>query len=305
MRLPNALMSENVAYGDRNEPTLRLDYGGNFGYAPDIEEWVSNQAYVKRNLIILLLEIPKFMGIMGNSHEWYAGLRALIELHPKSVSGFNAGLEVSVHEQAVGGGGELQQAYTDVKRARTVPVFSWVDKDGNTIQRFLEYWIRFGLMDPDSKVPMATTLDGYKEKDWLADWYAMTIMAIEPNATMESVIRSWITTNMWPMSTGDITGKRDMTTEHEAVEIDITFTGISDTSLGTNICAQAMLDTINAKNANNWLRKCFVSKADTRVNTSKGKVGYKHGLQEIESESISKRQTASGKGGSFTHANAE
>ena len=292
MRLPNALMSKDVAYGDRNEPTLRLDLGGTFGYAPDIEEWVSNQAYIKRNLIIILLEVPKFMSIMNNSKEWYAGLRALIELHPKSVNGFNAGLEVSVHEQAVGGGGEMQQAYTDVKRARTVPVFSWVDKDGNTIQRFLEYWIRFGLMDPDSKIPMATTLSGYTDKDWLADWYAMTIMAIEPNATMESVIRSWITTNMWPMSTGDITGKRDMSSEHEAVEIDITFTGISDTSLGTNICAQALLDTISTKNANNWLRKCFVSEPDHMVKTSDGKVGFKQGVTEITEESISKRESS-------------
>ena len=288
-RLDNAMLPENVAYGDRNEPTLRLDFGGQFGYAPDVEEWVSNQTHVKRNLVILLLEAPKFMSVMHNPHDWYAGLRALVELHPKSVTGFNAGLEVSVNEQEVGGGGEMQQAYTDVKRARTVPVFNWIDKDGNTIQRFLEYWIRFGLMDPDSKIPMATTRSLYQDKDWLADWYAMTIMAIEPNTSMTTAMRTWITTNMWPMSTGDITAKREMATEHEIVDISITFTGISDTGLGTNICGQTMLDKIYKKDANPWLRKCFVSTQDAMVSTSNDKVGYQQGVDEIVEESIDRR----------------
>lgn len=288
-RLKNALMPENVAYGDRNEPTLRMDYGGQFGYAPDIEEWVSNQTHVKRNLVILLLEAPKFMSIMDTPPEWYAGLRALVELHPKSVTGFNAGLEVSVNEQEVGGGGEMQQAYTDVKRSRTVPVFNWIDKDGNIIQRFLEYWVRFGLMDPDSKIPMATTRKAYKEKDWLADWYAMTIMAIEPNTSMTVAMRTWITTNMWPMSTGDISAKREMATEHEIVDISITFTGISDTSIGTNVCGQKMLDQIYKKDANPWLRKCFVPEQDANVKSTDDKVGYQQGVDEIVEESIPPR----------------
>lgn len=284
-----AMLPENVAYGDRNEPTLRLDYGGMFGYAPDLTEWVSNQQHVKRNLIIVLLEAPKFMSVMHNPQEWYSGLRALIELHPKSVTGFNAGLEVSVNEQEVGGGGEMQQAYTDVKRARTVPVFNWIDKDGNTIQRFLEYWIRFGLMDPDSKVPMATTRPAYDAKDWLADWYAMTIMAIEPNTTMTVAMRTWVTTNMWPLSTGDITAKREMATEHEIVDISITFTGISDTGLGTNICGQTMLEKIYKKDANPWLRKCFQATTDQNVSSVDQVAGYNQGIDELQKAQIAQR----------------
>jgi hypothetical protein len=288
VRLPDALLPKGTAYGHRHMASLDLAYGGQQGMAPALRQWVSNQSHVKSNLLIFVLEAPKFMSLMNTPKHWYSGLRALIELHPLSVTGFNAGLEVAVHEKAVGGAGEMQQSYTNVTRARTVPVINWVDVEGNLIQHYLEYWIRFGLMDPASKIPLATTRKDYKTDDWLADWYAATIMAIEPNRSHNKAMRGWITTNFFPLSTGDIAGTRNLSAENEVVDLNITFAGLSESNLGTLKCCQTILSSISTKNADPWLSGCFVAKADSNI-ASATHTGYRKGVDDIVETSIKYR----------------
>ena len=56
-RVTDALL-KNTAYARGSvNPILDLQYGGQMGYAPNYNEWVSNAAYVPRNLICLLLRI--------------------------------------------------------------------------------------------------------------------------------------------------------------------------------------------------------------------------------------------------------
>jgi hypothetical protein len=296
-RLSDSLLAKDEAYGQIRENTLNLTRGGQFGYTPEMPEWLNNQGYVKRNLVIVLLEIPKFLLVMRQKEKWIRALRAMVELHPRSVEGFNAGLEVSVAEHEVGGGGEFQQEFTDVKRARTEPVFNYVEKEGNVIQRFLDFWIRMALMDPETKRPLATTLQQYQagnaqfrgnqNTDWLADWYSMSILAFEPNVSYTAVNRAWVTTNMYPLSTGEITGKRDMANENELVELSINFTGISQTSEGTKKFASDVLKSINDKDANPNLRKSFIDNISSRITPGKGGEanGYMAGVERIAEES--------------------
>ena len=288
-RLNDALMPKGTAYGHRHMASLDLAYGGQQGMAPALKQWVSNQSHVKSNILVFVLEAPKFMSLMNTPDKWYSGLRAAIELHPISITGFNAGLEVAVHEKAVGGAGEMQQSYTNVTRARTVPVINWVDVEGNLIQHLLEYWIRFGLMDPASKIPLATTRSGYTADDWLADWYAATIMAVEPNRSHSKAMRGWITTNFFPLSTGDITGSRNLSTENEVVDLSITFSGLTESNLGTLKCCQRILSEISTLNADPWLSGCFVSGVDSSI-ASATNTGYRKGIDDIIATSIKYRE---------------
>lgn len=240
------------------QPMLDLNHGGQMGFAPDLTQWVSNQAYIRRNVFCLLLEAPQFFRYLPEPEKWVNTLRALVELHPKTIEGLNAGLTVEVAETPVGGGGEMQEEVTDVKRARTQPVFTFDEKYGMPIQTFIREWITQGLMDPDSKVANVGTLNGNRPNDMLADMYSMTCAFIEPDPTHRKVVKSWITTNMFPKSTGDIIGKRDLTTASEITTLNIEFTGVSQFNLGTNALAQRLLDNININNANPYLRPAFI-----------------------------------------------
>lgn len=278
------LVMQNQTYAQYvKQPILDLTKGGQHGYAPVLTEWISNQAYVRRQLIPILLEAPAFFQYMDNKEKWVATLRALVELHPRTIEGFSAGLTVELDEHPVGGGGEMQQEFTDVKRARTEPVFTFTEKYGMPIQTFLYNWITYGLMDPETKTAMVGTLSGTGgdgdsyPPNMLASYYSMTMLFIEPDPTHRKVQKAWITTNMFPKGTGEIVGKRDLTTASEVLNLNVEFTGISQYNLGTVLMAQTILDAININNANPYLREAFVTGIESDV-TGAADTGYDKGI---------------------------
>lgn len=283
-RIPNAIL-DNQAYTRGTErPILDLSYGGQFGWSPNLTEWINNQAYVRRNLVCILLEAPRFFQIMPEPQKWVQALKSLVELHAKTIDGFKAGLTVSTEEHPVGGAGEQQQEYTDVKRDRSEPVFEFTDKYGNPIQTFLYNWITYGLMDPDTKYAMVGTLGGRTPEDMLADWYSMSCLFFEPDPTHRKVVRSWVTTNMFPLSTGDIIGKRDLNSPSELTNLSVTFSGISQYNLGGNVFAQRILDTINITYANPNLRPSFIQNISADVEAAVE--GYKRGVENLANTAI-------------------
>lgn len=279
-RITEALLEGKAYSKGRTQPMLDLTYGGQMGYAPDLSQWVSNQNYVRRNLFCLLLEAPKFFDNMPNGKVWVSTLRALVELHPRTIEGLNAGLTVEVTETPIGGAGEQQQDFTNVTRARSQPVFGFDEKYGMPIQTFLSDWISYGLMNPDSKTANIGTLETGYPRDMLADQYSMTCIFIEPDPTHRKVVKSWLTTNMYPLSTGDIIGKRDISANGETTSLSIGFTGFSQYNLGSNILAQRLLDNINIANANPYLRPAFIDKISETVNAASS-TGYKDNAETL------------------------
>jgi hypothetical protein len=257
-RIADAILNGTTAYASgHNAPMVDLQYGGQMGFAPDLAEWVSNQAYVRRNLICLLVEAPKGFNLLPNPNYWIATLRSLVELHPLSIEGLNAGLEVEVTETPVGGAGQMQEDITDVKETRSSPVFRWNEKYGMPIAAFFRGWITNLLMDPNSKVANINTLST-KPTDMLSDITSATMIFIEPDPTFTKVVKSWLVTNMMPKGTGEITGRRDLPQAAEPVTYDITFTGIAQYGVGVDAFAQTLLTGISLTGANPQNRPAFV-----------------------------------------------
>lgn len=286
-RLVDALLTGGYAVGAA--PMLDLQYGGQNGYAPNLVEWVSNQSYVRRNLICLLIEAPRGFQYMPDPDFWVKALKTMVERHAKTIDGFGRGLEVATAETAVSGGGEMQQDPTNVTRARSNPSFTFVDKYGRPIQTFIEEWITNLIMDPDSKVPNIATLDTVRPDDMLADMYGATMLFIEPDPTHQTVTKAWLTTNMYPKQTGDISGKRDLTSDGETSEFTIDFTGVSQSTIGVRAFAQALLDNINLTNANPYLQPAFVTGLDPVVQGEAGGIGYKEQAEDLGRNAVLRR----------------
>lgn len=287
-RVTEAILGDKAFSLGRTSPMVDLTYGGQLGYAPNLNEWVSNGAYVRRNLICLLLESPAFFKKLPNPEKWVATLRALLELHPRTIEGLNAGLTVDTADTPVGGGGEVQEEFTDVKRARSQPVFTFDEKYGRPMQTFISDWITNGLMNPDSKIANIGTLNPANvPSDMLADQYSATCIFIEPDPTHRKVVQSWLVTNMFPKGTGDIIGKRDIASGSELLSLNIEFTGISQYNLGSNILAQRLLNNINITNANPYLRPAFVDGVSADVDAA-GSTGYRAGAEQLGSTALSR-----------------
>lgn len=284
-RVTDAILNNTAFSRGATQQMVDLTYGGQQGWAPNYVEWVSNQAYVRRNLVCILLEAPRFFQSMPDPQKWVQCLKSLVELHARTIEGFNAGLTVELDEHPVGGAGEMQQEFTNVTRARTEPSFGFVEKAGMPIQTFLYNWITYGLMDPDTKTALVGTLDGNRPTDLLPDWYAMTCLFYEPDPTHRKVMKAWVTTNMFPKGTGEIIGKRDLTAASEVANLTVEFTGISQYGLGTNVFAQKILDAINISNANPYLRPSFVQSIASDVDAASS-VGYKAEAESLGQQSI-------------------
>jgi hypothetical protein len=284
-RIRDAILAENTAYHvGKTNPMIDLQYGGQQGYAPDLTEWVSNQAYIGKNLICLLVEAPKGFGYLPDADAWVGTLRALVELHPMSITGLSAGLEVEVTENAAGGAGEMQQDFTDVKRARSNPVFRWNEKYGMPVQTFLQGWITYLMMDPASKYPNVATLSGSKPTDLLADQYAATMIFIEPDPTHTKVVKAWLCTNMWPMNTGEMIGRRELAAAGEPTTYDIPFTALTQFGAGVDLLAEKLLAGINITGANPYQRPAFLDAIDADVLAARK--GYESQVEELGSQAI-------------------
>lgn len=266
-RVSSALLGTKGYGKGVNTAVLDLQYGGQMGFAPDLSEWVSNQQYTRRNIIALLVEAPKGFQYLSDPTSWVSTLRALVELHPIRITGLAQGLEVETAETPVGGGGEMHEDFTDVKRARSQVTFTWNEKYGMPVTRFLAGWIRYLMMDPDSKVALINTISGNSTTvtDMLADMYSATMLFIEPDPTHTKVVKAWLVTNMWPKGTGAIEGQRDVTAAQEKLDVDVQFSGIAQTGLGVDSFAQTILSSISITGANPYTRAAFITALDSNV----------------------------------------
>jgi len=284
-RLTQAILGNKTAFANySNSPMLDPTFGGQQGWAPNLSEWVSNQAYVRRNLVCILLEAPEFFKKMPNGDKYIQTLKSLFELHALTIEGLNAELTVDVEEHAVGGGGEKQHEFTNVTRATSEPSFTFVEKYGRPIQTFFETWIRYGIMDPDTKYALVNTISGANVTDMLADMYSASALFFEPDPTHTKVVKAWIVTNMFPKSTGEISSKRDLNSASEVLNLSISFTGLSQSNMGARVMAQKILNNINKTNADPYMRKAFIDKSSADVDSAQ--VGYTSELKEVATERV-------------------
>ena len=284
-RLSDAILQNNQAYAaGRQNPMLDLTKGGQMGFAPDYTQWVSNQSYIRRNLFCLLVEPPRGFSYLQNGDKYTGVLKSLVELHALSIDGLQAGLEVETSETPVGGGGQVQQHFTNVTEARSNPVFRFDEKYGMPVASFFRSWITHLMMDPHSKVANIGTLSGNKPTDMLADMYSATMIFIEPDPTHTKVVKSWLCTNMFPTGTGEIVGRRDLTAAGEQTTYDINFTALTQFGLGVDQFAQRLLSNINITGANPYLRPAFVN--DIAADVRAAAIGYENQVEHLGSTSL-------------------
>lgn len=279
-RLTDAIIS-GAYTRNLDRPMLDLKYGGQHGWSPNLSEWVSNAAYVSRPLITILLEAPRMFSVMPDSQKWIASLKALFEVHAKSVDGLTQTLSVDTDTHPVGGAGEVQTEVTNVTREKSSVKFSWTEKYGLPISTLLSYWIRYGMMDPETKFALLGTMNKSEVKDLLPDWYSATCLFIEPDPLHKKVVKSWLVTNMFPLSSGDLTSKRDLTSGQEILNLDIEFASLSQVGIGINKFAQSILDNINITRADPFMSGIKAADKISADVSAQNSTGYKSWAETV------------------------
>lgn len=254
-RVANAVLASGSGHAQTGQ-VMDLIYGGQQGYMPRIgqvgtdgksyDEWISNSAYIKKNVIAVVIDYPKFMDSMPDSQKWIDTYKALIEEHA-TIDGLSSGITVETDEHAIGGGGEFQEEPTDVKRARSSISYGFKEKANKSIQMFIDYCIRYGIMDPDTKKPLVmkyitdiSTIGGM----YTPDYYSGTVLYIEPDTTHKVVVDAWLSTNQFFKSNGERSGRRDLKTAGETLDLSIEVSSITLNNANVKAFAQKILATL-------------------------------------------------------------
>lgn len=262
----------NRGYAERAyTPVVDLKNGAQMGPMTDFTGYVSNAAYVRRNLIAVLIEAPRGFQDMSDPTLWVETLKSLVELHPKSIEGLQGTITAEFVENAAGGAGEMQEDVSNVTQARSNPTFVWTEKYGKPINKFLSQWIRMLMMDPITKFAGIVST-GVAPADLLPDYSGMTVLFIEPDPTHTRVQEAYLCTNMHPKTAGEVTGRRDITQGGESIDYSVEFTALTQHGAGVQTFAQNILDSMNLNGMNPNLQRAFVQNIEADVRA--GQQGY-------------------------------
>lgn len=285
MRLKDALMGQRAFARGTTAEVADLRLGGMNGFSQAHAEWVSHQQYIRKNVFCLLVQAPLGFQYLPDGEIWTGTLKALVENQALAITGLKGGLKVDTTEIDVGGAGQKQQDVTNVTEEQPQVSFKLNDKYNLPVYRFLDGWIRNLIMDPNTKFANINTFPGAKKaKDMLADMYAATMIFIEPDPTHTHVIKAWLGVNMYPLSSGELVGSRDLTQASEASTYDIEMAGLYTSNLGVYALAQKLLDSINISGANPQMRKSFVESISAEVTAINR--GYKEGVESLAADAL-------------------
>lgn len=274
-----------ASLGLRN-PVVDPTIGGQMGFGPDLRYYTNNANQKQQNLIPILIEAPRAFQYLNDPEKRVAILRAMVEIHPRSIEGLDASMNVQVDGTPVSGDGQQQQEFVNVTREVSQPTFVWDEKYGRPFGLTLEDWVSQCMADPATKIANVVTLAGDRPTDMLPDQYAMTMLFIEPDPTMRSVIKAFLCTNMFPQGkVADYTGRRDITQAFQLVQYSQQFTALTQTGPGVNLIAQSVLEGINVTNANPNLRAAFIQEISKDVMATQ--TGFAHQVSEFQRSAIS------------------
>ena len=273
-------------YAKYGTPTVNLLKGGQWAHLPMIGDennkhaWMADQAYVRRDIIPVVLQVPKGFEYLPNGDYYVKACVALFEKHARTIEGLDSSLTVNTGEHELGLEGAKYQEPVNVTVAESNVSISLTEKYGQAVKNFLDVWIRYLIMDPQTKSPLiaqylkakaanktqtsdgsgttTASTDGKNNKPtllnglatnknvWSTENYTMTILFIEPDILNNRVVNAWLVSNMFPKSVPNIVGKKDKKADKEIEELSIEFGGFALHSRNQHVrkMAQDMLDNL-------------------------------------------------------------
>lgn len=153
------------------------------GYTPDLTEWISNQQYVARNLITVVVRNLKATeehgDLLGMS------IRAILEVHPLSIKGFWTGFCAD-------------HSYMPS------PTFRLAEKYGRPVDRVLTAWRE----DYDRYRNVLCPAPGQQVPT--REEATIDVMFFEVDPTHTVIVKAWLGTDMFPLEYEGIESSRDV-----------------------------------------------------------------------------------------------
>ena len=259
VNVDNSLVTPNDEreFWAANVEAIDIRHGGQWGLLPIIGEekigkpihaWMHEQSYQRMDVIPIVLQTPKMFDLLPGSENWHQAIKALFEVHARTIDGLNASLTVETAEHNLGLSGASVEEVVKVNREATKISIGLDERTGLPFETLFDVWIRYGLEDPDIGHPLITRVADPDSlpKHWTAEWYSCTVLFIEPDRLRRKVVHAWLVSDLKPKANPDIIGKKDKSASRELKQLTIDFGGFAlpPTNRRVKQLAQSILDII-------------------------------------------------------------
>lgn len=265
--------------------TVNPAQAGTRQFAPDLANLASNSPYVRRNVIPFLIEAPRFFQYMPDPAVLVRSLKAIVEVHSRTIDGLNKQLTVTSAESPWGGAGERIHTPTNVERAPSNVTHGMWELQGRAVSNFTRFWIQYGIGEEDTKVPLVVANGNVNADHYDQTFMGMSVLYVEPDPTMTEVVDAWLVTNMFPTGTPPWEGSKDASQLGQNLDLTLEFTGIADVSMGTKLFARQKLQELNLLGLNPHERPLWLERVSPDVEAATN--GIEAQLQEGASSRIS------------------
>lgn len=252
----NSLISDqSLGYKSGKGPMAQLEKtSGMYGALPSYAAWNSNMPATKQPLQTSVLKTPIAFDYMpGGGKPWHEGLKALIEVHSREITGIDSSLSVEYIDTQFGNNASDQFSEVGkVNQATSAPSHVIPDKLGKPAAKIINGWILNLLGDPQLGYARIFTYGDNANRipDLLPDMVSMTVLYYEPDPTMRYVQNAWLIGNMRPRAGSVEQGSRVAAAPRELIEHTIEFTAWQQVGEHVNQLAQDKLDEINSHRQN-------------------------------------------------------
>lgn len=251
-------------------PMVNAVPGAQMGSLIDIGKYVQNAHYVRKNVMARVVEYPKWISYMPEGHQqaYREAIKSWFETQTK-IDGLNKALTAEFVRTPIGPSGHQQADFSKAVEAQSVVTHTAVEKYGRYYRTLFEHWIRFGMGDHLSGVPLVSIFNN-EIVDALPDLYSCSVIYFEPDPLHKYVQDAILMTNMAPEGAGPDDFRKDPEAAGETVELPIQFTGLQQTSYGVKLWAQELLDETNRGGFNSIAQRAARNQIDADVQATKG-----------------------------------
>lgn len=278
---------DNASTFQRGYPAKHTDlrWGGQMGYAPDLTTWVANAPHVARNVVLIMLEPPRFMLNLPDKEIVIGSCREFFENMPHTVTGLTNTLNIETDSVPFGRDGNIQEFYTNVKYTNVQLQMTMHERYNRGIWRFLHMWVRMSMMDPQTGIPAAMTIPGMQLEDGLPDQWSATLLAFEQDHNGVDVTQAWLLTNVAPKDTIENISQRNMTGQgYQKQELQLGFTSIVQRGPGVDHLAKTILNRMSPIGADPHLRLAYLQDIDPSVAARPH--GYGQGIANLAAHQV-------------------
>ena len=258
-------------------------YGGQYGWAMDIENYLSQTPYTSGQVFYVMLRGPTGFEHFQDGGIMMGTLKSLLEVGSHRIEGLRRSLQPAVGQYEIGGAGHEFHYHQDIKEDQSEPTHTMYDRNNGCVRRFWEFYYTMLIADPKTKAPMIITT-GVKLDKMLPSFYTWAGIYIEPDVTQTRAVDAIMILNQFPKTMPTVELRRDLTSGREVREIPVTTTGFQDTSFGTLAIAQMILDKINYTGANPQMQPAPLDEIDADVASHEG---YLDGIDTMSKAAIS------------------